>query len=54
MAQKIVDFHEYCATCKFRETEAFKDPCNECLNNPTNEDSHKPVKYKEDKKAKKK
>ena len=52
MASKIVDFHKWCASCKYRDNEAYKDPCNECLNNPSNEDSTKPINWKKDKKAK--
>lgn len=52
MATKIVDFHEYCPTCKFHDTQAFEDPCNECLNSPVNEDSHKPINWKKAKEKK--
>lgn len=48
---KEVYFHEYCKTCKHKEVKNTEDPCNECLSNPTNLYSHKPVKY-EEKKAK--
>lgn len=44
---KIVDFEQYCETCKYKDLEDYKDPCNECLNNPVNTNSHKPVNYKE-------
>lgn len=44
---KIVDFKKYCETCKYKEMKEVKDPCNECLDNPVNENSEKPVKYKE-------
>lgn len=50
---KEVYFHEYCKTCKHKDVENTEDPCNECLSNPTNLYSHKPVKYeKTTKKAK--
>lgn len=42
---KEVYFHEYCKTCKHEKTEDKDDPCNDCLSEPTNLDSHKPVKY---------
>ena len=45
--QKEVYFHLYCKTCKHKETPDHKHPCNECLENPTNTDSHKPVNYEE-------
>ena len=35
---------------KVKDTE---DPCDECLNKPVNEDSRRPVNYKEDTNAKK-
>lgn len=53
MANKIVEFAEYCSTCKYSPLRGEEEPCNECLTNPVNEDSHKPIKYEyEDKKAK--
>lgn len=54
MEYKEVYFDKYCKTCEYWETEAIKDPCNECLGEPCNLHSHKPVKYKEDPKKKKK
>lgn len=50
MAEKIVEFHEYCEKCKYWEKSEEEDPCFECLENPVNVDSHKPVKFEEDKK----
>ena len=47
MAQKEVSFYDYCKTCKYQELSGCEDPCDECLDYPTNEDSHKPVNYKE-------
>lgn len=44
---KEVYFHMYCETCKHKEVEDIKEPCNECLDNPVNLYSHKPVKYEE-------
>ena len=43
---KIVDF-TYCKTCEHFEEKDFLDPCHECLNNPTNVNSQRPVNYKE-------
>lgn len=43
---KIVDF-EYCKTCEYKDTKDFLDPCHDCLNNPTNVNSQRPVNYKE-------
>lgn len=48
MAKKIVEFVEYCPKCEYINVEATEDPCNECLNHPVNEDSHKPINFKEE------
>jgi hypothetical protein len=42
-----VDFHKYCKTCKHEKLDETKDPCNECLDQPKNLYSCKPVNYKE-------
>lgn len=42
---KEVYFDEYCQTCKYAATPEEEDPCDECLGNPGNYDSHKPVKW---------
>ena len=47
---KEARFDKYCKTCKNRETKETDDPCNECLNNPVNLYSHKPMKYEKDEK----
>lgn len=44
---KEVYYSQYCSTCKHRDLPEDKDPCHECLNNPTNVYSHKPVNWKE-------
>lgn len=46
-SEKEVYFYEYCKTCKYSELKGDEEPCNECLENPTNTYSHKPVNYKE-------
>ena len=43
---KEVYFHEYCKKCEHKDVEDIKDPCNECLSEPYNLHSHKPVNYK--------
>lgn len=45
--QKIVDFNQYCHTCKYKGLTEDKDPCDECLACTVNTFSHKPVKYEE-------
>ena len=42
-----VYFKQYCETCKHKKKEDREDPCNECLENPVNLYSHKPVRYEE-------
>lgn len=45
--EKEVYFGEYCKTCKHEKVSEQDDPCYDCLNNPVNEDSHKPVRWEE-------
>lgn len=44
---KIVDFDKYCKMCKHKDLEESEYPCHDCLNNPTNEHSRKPIKFEE-------
>lgn len=44
---KEVYFHKYCESCKHKGLKDTDEPCNECLDNPVNLYSHKPVKYEE-------
>lgn len=44
---KEVYFDQYCQTCKHCDTPESEEPCNECLYEPVNLYSHKPVKYAE-------
>lgn len=46
---KEVYFAQYCKTCKYKDVDDTKDPCNDCLSEPCNLHSHKPVKYEENK-----
>lgn len=43
---KEVYFHEFCKTCKHEKKAETEDPCYDCLMEPVNLYSHKPVKYK--------
>ena len=45
--EKEVHFEKYCKTCKYEKLSEQDDPCYDCLNNPVNEDSHKPVRWEE-------
>lgn len=41
-----VNFFEYCKTCAHENVEEWECPCDECLANCFNYDSHKPVNWK--------
>lgn len=45
----FVEFEKYCKNCKHKSVDDIKgeEPCNECLSNPVNLNSKKPVKYEE-------
>ena len=38
---KEVYFNKYCQSCKYNNTKEYKDPCNDCLAEPNNINSHK-------------
>ena len=42
---KEVYFHEFCKKCKHEKVKDTEEPCYECLGEPTNWNSHRPVKY---------
>lgn len=46
---KEVDFKKYCPKCVYIKDDEFDDksPCYDCLTEPVNADSHKPVAFKE-------
>lgn len=46
---KEVFFYEYCEKCMNWKKPDVDEPCNECLNEPFNMNSHKPVYFKENK-----
>lgn len=39
---KIVEFGQYCPTCRNFEKEEDEDPCCDCLNIEVRDNSHKP------------
>ncbi len=47
MVEKIVEFYKYCQKCKYESLPESEDPCNECLTNSVNEDSHMPTEFVE-------
>ena len=42
---KEVYFHEYCKTCKYKDLSEKDEPCAECISEPVNLDTHRPVRY---------
>lgn len=44
---KEVHFDQYCKTCKYKDLKENESPCYECLEDPVNVYSHKPICYKE-------
>lgn len=42
---KIIEYDAWCPKCKYYEIPEAEDPCNECLNTPAQDESHKPIKY---------
>ena len=48
-----VDFHEWCPKCEHFKLKEWEDPCHDCLNEPINEDSRRPVMFKDAGKEKK-
>ena len=47
---KHVYFYEYCKLCKHSKLSEDEEPCCECLLEPVNLNSHKPVHFEELKK----
>lgn len=47
LINKEVYFSQYCKRCKHVKTPEDDDPCNECLTYPSNEHTHRPIKYEE-------
>lgn len=47
VTMKEVHYSEYCYRCKHAPKADFEDPCDECLEHPSNENSHKPVNFEE-------
>lgn len=46
---KEVYFGIYCGNCRYESRNESEEPCNSCLDEPTNLNSHKPVNWKEKK-----
>lgn len=46
MSEKEVYYYQYCRQCEHYSKPESEDPCDECLAQPVNEDSHKPLYFK--------
>ena len=46
---KEVNFHKYCESCKHRNKKEKESPCDECLEEPVNAYSSKPIRWEEKK-----
>lgn len=46
---KIVEYDKYCSKCEYEHLNGDGEPCNTCLTYPTNENSRKPIMFKEKK-----
>jgi hypothetical protein len=44
---KEVYFHEYCKKCEHKKLEETEEPCSDCMAEPTNLQTHRPVRYEE-------
>ena len=51
---KEVYFDQYCETCEHSKLAESEEPCSECLSEPVNQYSHKPVKYEKSTRVEKK
>lgn len=47
MANKIVEYSEYCNKCEHEKLAENEEPCWTCLDHPVNEDTHRPTEFKE-------
>lgn len=43
-----VRFDKYCKTCKYKDIRGEEDPCDECLSEPANLYTDRPVNWKEE------
>ena len=51
MNEHEVRFDIWCEKCKYKDKKENEDPCWDCLTETVNQDSRKPVYFKEDKDA---
>lgn len=53
IVDKEVYFDHYCPLCKHEDLPETEDPCDDCLNYPSNVYSHKPIYFEPKDKEKK-
>lgn len=46
--EHIVEYDQFCNNCKYKDLPDGAIPCDECLTNPVNTDSRRPIKYEPD------
>lgn len=46
-AYKEVEYDKWCKNCRYEQLEETDDPCYDCMGEPVNLYSHKPVKWEE-------
>lgn len=51
MPEHLVEFYPYCRVCENAGKAETEHPCCECLENPVNQDSHRPLYFKKAEKA---
>ena len=44
---RFVEFDKYCQKCEHKDTDESESPCAECLDEPVDVYSNKPVNFKE-------
>ena len=45
--EHFVDFKQWCPLCRNAGTDENKEPCEECVTYPVNDDSRKPIRFEE-------
>ena len=48
IVDQMVDYDKFCKSCKHRKLKGHYDPCNDCLDNPANTNTNKPMYYEKD------
>lgn len=45
--EMFVEFEKFCKDCRYYDKSETEDPCYECLTNPVNYNSRKPLMFKD-------